>query len=153
MVVGWCLEPQLAVRRGGLIRGHHVYVRVGLYKVCGWGWQVWCNFGDDFGLSLQPDRYLCNSLWVFCLRLDFSIMLEKEVPFILESTLNALLNSSSLIPWFTKGDERCTQVTLRFYMNDNHQPFMKFRRSPPSRIKKDANRAKDAKQSNPVLRI
>ena len=77
-------------------------------------------------------------------------MLEDDLPFIFESILNALLNSRSLISWFTKGDERCMQVTLRLDVQDN-QPFMKFRRSPHSCIKGDANRAKDTKQSNPVL--
>ena len=72
------------------------------------------------------------------------------LPFMLESTLDALLDSSSLISWFTKGDERFMHVMLRFDMQDN-QSFMKFRRSLLSHIKRDANRTKDTKQSNPVL--
>ena len=64
--------------------------------------------------------------------------------------MNALLNNSSLISWITKGEERFNQVLLRFDMQDN-QPFMKVRRSPPSCIKRGANRAKDTKQSHAAL--
>ena len=44
-------------------------------------------------------------------------MLVKELPIVLEATLNMLLDNSTLLSWNMRGEEKYTQVTLRFDMN------------------------------------
>ena len=69
-------------------------------------------------------------------------MLVKEFPIVLEATLNMLFDNSTLISWNTRGEEKYTQVTLRFDMNNHIDSEVKYRKMSPSKVIRDLKRAK-----------
>ena len=65
----------------------------------------------------------------------------EGMPMLLEKTLEAHLSQSSLQSWKTKGGPRFSQVTIRFMTENMATGEVQYRRTPPSRLARDNERA------------
>ena len=67
----------------------------------------------------------------------------EGLPYVLETSLNAIINEYKLSSWRIQSGEEFTQIILRFPMVGGSQGEVEYRRAPPSRISRDRKRAED----------
>ena len=75
-------------------------------------------------------------------------MASQHLPNILKSTLDTLLKDSEVLSWIVKGGNEFTQVSIRFSNTaiSTEHGELQYRRAPPSRIKRDHERAASRQQ-------
>jgi hypothetical protein len=78
-------------------------------------------------------------------------IMDTKLPKHLEITLDTLLNEGSLSSWTIQGNANLTTVIIRFKVDtveeEKDMPMVKYKRVPPSQLKRDSARAGQWKDS------